>query len=110
MVEYALDMLGGRGPARLTLASRADRDVADFDVIWPLDREGNRAGDGFRRDRELGNLLITAAHCVTGIQGTLAFVPDYTNGNAPTGSGTSRGSSRARRGRRRPIPTMTSPS
>jgi V8-like Glu-specific endopeptidase len=32
-----------------------------------------------------GNLLITAAHCVTGIQGTLAFVPEYANGNAPYG-------------------------
>jgi V8-like Glu-specific endopeptidase len=32
-----------------------------------------------------GNLLITAAHCVTGVQGTIAFVPDYANGNAPGG-------------------------
>ena len=31
------------------------------------------------------NLLITAAHCVTGIQGTIAFVPGYVNGNAPYG-------------------------
>jgi V8-like Glu-specific endopeptidase len=32
-----------------------------------------------------GNLLITAAHCVTGTQGTIAFVPGYANGNAPYG-------------------------
>jgi V8-like Glu-specific endopeptidase len=32
-----------------------------------------------------GNLLITAAHCVTGIQGTLAFAPGYANGHAPYG-------------------------
>jgi V8-like Glu-specific endopeptidase len=37
-----------------------------------------------------GDLLITAAHCVTGTQGTgtqgtIAFVPGYANGNAPYG-------------------------
>jgi V8-like Glu-specific endopeptidase len=32
-----------------------------------------------------GNLLITAAHCVTGTQGTIAFVPGYVNGNTPYG-------------------------
>ena len=32
-----------------------------------------------------GNLLITAAHCVTGTQGTIAFVPGYANGSAPYG-------------------------
>ena len=30
-----------------------------------------------------GDLLVTAAHCVTGRQGTIAFVPGYANGNAP---------------------------
>ena len=33
-----------------------------------------------------GNLLITAAHCVTGTQGTIAFVPGYANGSAPYGT------------------------
>jgi V8-like Glu-specific endopeptidase len=32
-----------------------------------------------------GDLLITAAHCVTGTQGTIAFVPGYANGSAPYG-------------------------
>ena len=32
-----------------------------------------------------GNLLITAAHCVTGTQGTIAFVPGYANGSTPYG-------------------------
>jgi len=32
-----------------------------------------------------GNLLVTAAHCVTGKQGTLAFVPGYAGGSAPYG-------------------------
>jgi V8-like Glu-specific endopeptidase len=32
-----------------------------------------------------GNLLITAAHCVTSVQGTIAFVPGYVNGTAPYG-------------------------
>jgi len=30
-----------------------------------------------------GNLLLTAAHCVVGTQGTIAFVPGYANGQAP---------------------------
>ena len=33
-----------------------------------------------------GNLLITAAHCLTGIQGTLAFVPGYAHGSTPYGT------------------------
>jgi V8-like Glu-specific endopeptidase len=32
-----------------------------------------------------GNLLITAAHCVTGAQNAIAFVPGYANGAAPYG-------------------------
>jgi V8-like Glu-specific endopeptidase len=33
-----------------------------------------------------GDLLVTAAHCITGKQGTLAFVPGYANGKAPYGT------------------------
>lgn len=32
-----------------------------------------------------GNLIVTAAHCVTGNQGPIAFVPGYANGNSPYG-------------------------
>jgi V8-like Glu-specific endopeptidase len=32
-----------------------------------------------------GNLLITAAHCVTGQSGTIAFVPGYDNAKTPYG-------------------------
>ncbi len=32
-----------------------------------------------------GDLVITAAHCVTGTSGTVAFVPGYNNGAAPYG-------------------------
>jgi V8-like Glu-specific endopeptidase len=32
-----------------------------------------------------GNLLVTAAHCVTGTKGTIAFVPGYAGGRAPYG-------------------------
>ena len=32
-----------------------------------------------------GDLAITAAHCVTGTSGTIAFVPGYDNGNEPYG-------------------------
>jgi V8-like Glu-specific endopeptidase len=32
-----------------------------------------------------GNLLATAAHCVTGRPGTIAFVPGYDNGKTPYG-------------------------
>lgn len=33
-----------------------------------------------------GDLAVTAAHCVTGISGQLAFVPDYANGKEPYGT------------------------
>jgi V8-like Glu-specific endopeptidase len=33
-----------------------------------------------------GNLLITAAHCVTGRSGTIAFVPGYHDGKTPYGT------------------------
>jgi V8-like Glu-specific endopeptidase len=32
-----------------------------------------------------GNLLVTAAHCVSGHSGTIAFVPGYANGKSPYG-------------------------
>jgi V8-like Glu-specific endopeptidase len=32
-----------------------------------------------------GNLLVTAAHCVTGSHGPIAFVPGYANGTSPYG-------------------------
>ncbi len=32
-----------------------------------------------------GNLAITAAHCVTGLSGTIVFVPAYRSGNEPYG-------------------------
>jgi V8-like Glu-specific endopeptidase len=32
-----------------------------------------------------GDLLITAAHCVSGTSGQMAFVPGYSNGNSPYG-------------------------
>jgi V8-like Glu-specific endopeptidase len=32
-----------------------------------------------------GNLLVTAAHCVAGHQGTIAFVPGYDHGKSPYG-------------------------
>jgi V8-like Glu-specific endopeptidase len=33
-----------------------------------------------------GDLAVTAAHCVTGISGEIAFVPDYANGKEPYGT------------------------
>jgi V8-like Glu-specific endopeptidase len=36
-------------------------------------------------DSPRGNLVITAAHCVTGTSGTLAFVPGYDKGATPYG-------------------------
>ena len=32
-----------------------------------------------------GDLVVTAAHCVTGIQGQIVFVPEYANGKEPYG-------------------------
>jgi len=32
-----------------------------------------------------GDLLVTAAHCITGTPGTIAFVPGYAGGKAPYG-------------------------
>jgi len=36
-------------------------------------------------DSPAGDLLITAAHCVTGTSGTIEFVPGYDRGNQPYG-------------------------
>jgi len=36
-------------------------------------------------DSAHGDLIVTAAHCVTGRQGQMAFVPGYTKGKAPYG-------------------------
>jgi V8-like Glu-specific endopeptidase len=36
-------------------------------------------------DSPAGDLLITAAHCVTGTSGTMEFVPGYDRGNQPYG-------------------------
>jgi V8-like Glu-specific endopeptidase len=36
-------------------------------------------------DSPAGDLVLTAAHCVTGISGTIDFVPGYDNGPAPYG-------------------------
>ena len=32
-----------------------------------------------------GDLVVTAAHCVTGVEGQMAFVPGYVNGKKPYG-------------------------
>jgi V8-like Glu-specific endopeptidase len=36
-------------------------------------------------DSPAGDLVITAAHCVTGVSGTVAFVPGYDRGSSPYG-------------------------
>ena len=36
-------------------------------------------------DSPAGDLVITAAHCVTGVPGTIDFVPGYDHGSAPYG-------------------------
>jgi V8-like Glu-specific endopeptidase len=36
-------------------------------------------------DSPAGDLVITAAHCVTGVSGTVAFVPGYDSGSVPYG-------------------------
>ncbi len=36
-------------------------------------------------DSPAGDLVLTAAHCVTGTSGTIGFVPGYDNGSAPYG-------------------------
>src|SRR5690348_15463711 len=36
-------------------------------------------------DSPAGDLLLTAAHCVSGVSGTIDFVPGYDNGSRPYG-------------------------
>jgi V8-like Glu-specific endopeptidase len=36
-------------------------------------------------DSPAGDMVVTAAHCVTGVSGTIQFVPGYDNGSTPYG-------------------------
>ena len=60
-------------------------------------------------DSPAGDLLITAAHCVTGrAANQVAFVPDYSNGQQPFGVWTVSQIMIDQRWQSRPTPMMTS--
>jgi len=50
----------------LGLDGGADRDVADFDVVWLFDGEGDRAGDGLGGDGEFSHAAadLVADRCL----------------------------------------------
>ena len=69
-------------------AGRAFNGVAAVGALFTV--SGGRLGTHFCTGSVVhsnrGDLAVTAAHCVTGISGQLAFVPGYANGTEPYGA------------------------
>lgn len=74
----------------LQSASHAGKAFTGFPAVGALfTSDSGKLGSHFCTasvtDSPHGNLLITAAHCVTGVQGSIVFVPGYSDGSTPYG-------------------------
>ncbi len=86
------DMATGfaRAIRHLTAPSRNGQPFSGEPAVGPLfTASGGRLGQHFCTasvvDSPAGDLVMTAAHCVTGLSGTIDFVPGYYRGSAPYG-------------------------
>ncbi|MGQ4415846.1 serine protease [Streptomyces sp. SAS_269] len=79
----------GPGPLGLTAAAAETARTVRVGALFGADRVGELAGGHFctasvvhspQRD-----LIVTAAHCVDGVDGDLVFAPGYRDGEAPYG-------------------------
>ncbi|MCG0068533.1 trypsin-like peptidase domain-containing protein [Streptomyces tricolor] len=79
----------GRGPLGVTVDAAATRQSARVGALFGADRADRPAGGHFCTasvvHSERGDLIVTAAHCVTGADDGLVFVPGYRNGKTPYG-------------------------
>jgi V8-like Glu-specific endopeptidase len=88
----ASDIANGfvRAVRHLAAPSRAGQAFAGTPAVGALfTTSAGRPGQHFCTasvvDSPAGDLVITAAHCVTGTSGTIEFVPGYDRGNQPYG-------------------------
>ncbi|MEU6599033.1 trypsin-like serine peptidase [Streptomyces flaveolus] len=79
----------GRGPLGVTADTVATRHSARVGALFEADRAGRLAGGHFCTASVVhspqGDLIVTAAHCVAGVDADLVFVPGYRDGRAPYG-------------------------
>src|SRR6516162_7776362 len=78
---------GGTGTARVSSSGQSFDGVAAVGALFG--ESSGRLSSHFCTasvvDSPHGDLAITAAHCVTGASGQIAFVPGYANGTEPYG-------------------------
>ncbi|MEU9442298.1 trypsin-like peptidase domain-containing protein [Streptomyces sp. NPDC048304] len=79
----------GPGPFGVTADAVATRHTARVGALFAADRADDLAGGHFCTASVVhspqGDLVVTAAHCVTGADSDLVFVPGYRDGQAPYG-------------------------
>ncbi|MEW2624298.1 trypsin-like peptidase domain-containing protein [Streptomyces sp. NPDC048106] len=79
----------GPGPLGVTADVVASVREARVGALFGADRAGRPAGSHFCTASVVhsprGDLIATAAHCMTGVGGDLVFVPGYRDGRAPYG-------------------------
>ncbi|HET9080838.1 MAG TPA: trypsin-like serine protease [Trebonia sp.] len=84
---YSLGRLAPRRSPAVSATSQAFGGVAPVGALFTMSADG--LGTHFCTASVVhsthGDLAITAAHCMTGIQGQVVFVPGYANGKEPYG-------------------------
>ncbi|MFI8350123.1 trypsin-like serine peptidase [Streptomyces sp. NPDC085596] len=79
----------GRGPLEVTVTAPADARTARVGTLFGADSTGRPRRDHFCTASVVHSpgrdLLITAAHCITHVDGKLFFAPGYRDGRAPYG-------------------------
>ncbi|MFC9930131.1 trypsin-like serine peptidase [Streptomyces sp. NPDC127190] len=77
------------GPFGITAEVGASRQSARIGALFGADRAQKLAGGHYCTASVVhsprGDLILTAAHCVDGVDGDLVFVPGYRDGKAPYG-------------------------
>jgi hypothetical protein len=79
----------GPGPLGVTALAATTTHSVRVGALFGADRAGRLAGGHFCTASVVHSpgrdLIVTAAHCVDGVDGDLVFVPGYRNGEAPYG-------------------------
>ncbi|MEU6093000.1 trypsin-like peptidase domain-containing protein [Streptomyces sp. NPDC047085] len=79
----------GPGPLGVTALAATTAHSVRVGALFGADRAGRLAGGHFCTASVVHSpgrdLIVTAAHCVDGVDGDLVFVPGYRNGEAPYG-------------------------
>ncbi|MGW2207748.1 trypsin-like serine peptidase [Streptomyces sp. NPDC001781] len=79
----------GRGPLQVTVTAPADARTARVGALFGADGAGRPERGHFCTASVVHSpahdLLVTAAHCITHVDGKLFFAPGYRNGRAPYG-------------------------